>query len=55
MPELPIGILPDSGGLQRLPRLLPHNIAMELLLLGRRMSAAEQALRADQRVVPKTR
>ena len=41
MPELPIGILPDSGGLQRLPRLLPHNIAMELLLLGRRMSAAE--------------
>jgi crotonobetainyl-CoA hydratase len=41
MPELPIGILPDSGGIQRLPRLLPHNIAMELLLLGRRMPAAE--------------
>jgi crotonobetainyl-CoA hydratase len=41
MPELPIGILPDSGGIQRLPRLLPHNVAMELLLLGRRMGAAE--------------
>jgi crotonobetainyl-CoA hydratase len=41
LPELPIGILPDSGGLQRLPRRLPHNIAMELLLLGRRMSAQE--------------
>ena len=41
MPELPIGILPDSGGLQRLPRLLPHNKAMELLLLGRRMGVAE--------------
>jgi len=41
MPELPIGILPDSGGIQRLPRRLPYNIAMEMLLLGRRMSAAE--------------
>jgi crotonobetainyl-CoA hydratase len=41
MPELPIGILPDSGGIQRLPRRLPYNIAMELLLLGRRMTAAE--------------
>jgi len=41
MPELPIGILPDSGGLQRLPRLLPFNKAMELLLLGRRMGVAE--------------
>src|SRR5512134_2562876 len=39
MPELPIGILPDSGGIQRLPRRLPHNVAMELLLLGKRMSA----------------
>jgi len=41
MPELPIGILPDSGGIQRLPHRLPYNVAMELLLLGRRMSAAE--------------
>ncbi|MGH6932136.1 MAG: enoyl-CoA hydratase-related protein [Dongiaceae bacterium] len=41
MPELPIGILPDSGGIQRLPRRLPHNIAMELLLLGERMSARD--------------
>jgi crotonobetainyl-CoA hydratase len=41
MPELPIGILPDSGGIQRLPRRLPYNIAMELLLLGRRMTAQE--------------
>lgn len=41
MPELPIGILPDSGGIQRIPRRLPYNLALELLLLGRRMSAAE--------------
>ena len=39
MPELPLGILPDSGGIQRLPRRLPHNVAMELLLLGRRITA----------------
>jgi crotonobetainyl-CoA hydratase len=56
MPELPIGILPDSGGLQRLPRLLPHNIAMELLLLGRRMSAAEaKHYGLINEVVPKDR
>lgn len=41
LPELPLGIIPDSGGLQRVPRRLPYNIAMEMLLLGRRMSAAE--------------
>jgi len=41
LPELPIGIIPDSGGIQRVPRRLPYNIAMEMLLLGRRMSAAE--------------
>jgi crotonobetainyl-CoA hydratase len=43
MPELPIGILPDSGGIQRIPRRLPYNIAMEMLLLGRRMTAQEAA------------
>jgi crotonobetainyl-CoA hydratase len=41
LPELPIGIIPDSGGIQRVPRRLPYNIAMELLLLGRRMTAQE--------------
>jgi len=41
MPELPLGILPDSGGIQRIPRRLPYNIAAELLLLGRRMGAQE--------------
>ena len=43
LPELPLGIVPDAGALQRLPRRIPYNIAMEMLLLGRRMSAAEAA------------
>ena len=43
LPELPLGIVPDAGALQRLPRRLPYNIAIEMLLLGRRMSAAEAA------------
>ena len=34
---------PDAGALQRLPRRLPYNIAMEMLLLGRRMPAEEAA------------
>ena len=33
----------DAGALQRLPRRLPYNIAMEMLLLGRRMGADEAA------------
>lgn len=41
LPEVPLGIVPDSGGLQRVPRRLPYNIAMEMLLLGRRMEATE--------------
>lgn len=43
LPEMPLGIVADAGALQRLPRRIPHNIAMEMLLLGRRMTAAEAA------------
>jgi crotonobetainyl-CoA hydratase len=43
LPEMPLGIVPDAGALQRLPRRIPHNIAMEMLLLGRRMGAEEAA------------
>jgi crotonobetainyl-CoA hydratase len=43
LPELPLGIVPDAGALQRLPRRLPYNIAMEMFLLGRRMKAEEAA------------
>ena len=41
LPEMPLGIVPDAGALQRLPRRIPHNIAMEMFFLGRRMSALE--------------
>jgi crotonobetainyl-CoA hydratase len=41
LPELPLGIIPDAGAIQRLPRRLPYSIAMEMLLLGRRMPAEE--------------
>ena len=36
-------MIPDSGGVLRLPRRLPRAIATELLLTGRRMAAAEAA------------
>lgn len=41
LPETKLGVAADAGGLQRLPRQLPYRIALELLLLGRRMPAAE--------------
>jgi crotonobetainyl-CoA hydratase len=43
LPELPLGLVPDAGAVQRLPRRLPRNIALEMLYLGRWLSAAEAA------------
>lgn len=40
-PETRLGNVPDAGGVQRLPRRLPRNVAMEMLLTGRRMGAEE--------------
>lgn len=54
LPEMPLGIVPDAGALQRLPRRIPYNIAVEMFLLGRRMTAQEAAhYGLVNRVVPK--
>jgi crotonobetainyl-CoA hydratase len=44
LPEATIGVIPDAGGILRLPRRLPHAIAMEMMLTGKRLSA-DEALR----------
>lgn len=41
LPEVLHGVVPTLGATQRLPRQLPWAVAMEMLLLGRRLSAAE--------------
>jgi crotonobetainyl-CoA hydratase len=41
MPEAMLGVIADTGGVQRLPKRLPRAIAMDLLLTGRRFTAAE--------------
>ncbi len=41
--EVKMGMVADSGGVLRLPQRLPRAIALELLLTGRRMGAAEAA------------
>jgi crotonobetainyl-CoA hydratase len=52
LPEAAIGVLPDAGSV-RLPRLLPPHIAREVLIAGRRLSAAEAAhFGMVNRVVP---
>jgi crotonobetainyl-CoA hydratase len=43
LPEAAVGVVADTGGVQRLPRRIPYHIAMELLLTGRRMPATEAA------------
>src|SRR5699024_1253231 len=41
LPAVGLGLMADSGGVLRLPKRLPPAIANELLMTGRRMSAAE--------------
>ena len=40
LPEAAVGVIPDAGTI-RLPRLLPRPVATEVLIAGRRISAAE--------------
>ncbi|MEO1192076.1 MAG: enoyl-CoA hydratase-related protein [Pseudomonadota bacterium] len=41
--EASLGLIADAGGVIRLPRRLPRAIAMEMLMTGRRVDAAELA------------
>jgi len=43
LPEMPLGIVPDAGALQRLPRRIPYHIAMEMLFTGRWLDSEEAA------------
>jgi len=41
LPEAQLGVVPDLGSAQRLPRVVSPGIAKELLITGRRIDAAE--------------
>ncbi|MBN2185277.1 MAG: enoyl-CoA hydratase/isomerase family protein [Candidatus Krumholzibacteriota bacterium] len=52
-PEVNLGTIPGFGGTQRLPRLIPRGIAMELILTGRVLKADEAlVLGLVNKVVP---
>lgn len=54
-PEARLGILPDAGGLIRLPALIPRPLALELLITGREFSADDAlAWGMVNRVVPQS-
>ena len=53
LPEVRLGIVPGGGGTQLLPRRLGYGVAMDLILTGRHVAAAEAArLGLVDRVVP---
>ena len=41
LPEMERGFLPDAGAVQRLPKKIPHNVAIEMMYTGRRITANE--------------
>ena len=53
LPEVQLGLLPGSGGTQRLPRLVGVSTALEMILTGKQLRA-RQALKAGlvDEVVP---
>ena len=44
LPEVKVGVVPDGGGMFRLPRRVPESLALEMLMTGRRLGA-DEALR----------
>lgn len=53
LPEVRRGLIPFAGALARLPRQIPHCLAMEMLLVGQPLTAkAAQAAGLINRVVP---
>jgi crotonobetainyl-CoA hydratase len=54
--EAALGLIPDSGGVLRLPRLIPPAVATEMLFTGRRLPASEaHRWGLVTRVVPRAR
>jgi len=54
LPEIQLGVIPDLGSTQRLPRIAGPGIARELILTGRRIDAAEALrVRLVDHVYPK--
>ena len=41
VPEIRLGLLPGAGGTQRLPRLLPRGVALQMLLTGAPLGAVD--------------
>jgi E-phenylitaconyl-CoA hydratase len=51
--EVTLGLIPGWGGTQRLPRLIPFGVAVEMMIMGRRVKADEAlAIRLVHEVVP---
>jgi len=53
LPEVRWGIIPGQGGTQRLPRAVPPSVALEMILLGKPISASRaRSIGLVNRIVP---
>ena len=56
LPEIQLGVIPDLGSTQRLPRIIGPGMAKELIITGRRIDAAEALrVRLVDHLYPKDR
>ena len=52
LPEVKVGVIPDGGGVFRLPRRVPESLALEMLLIWRPPCGAPGNALVEKEIIP---